>query len=105
MWDTQTTRYGVRYAGNQADVVQQAAKACKKYGIQLALYYSLWDRNCPFYQDDEAYTAYMLRQLEELMEKWSSFGSMAAGISRAHGGGSTKYTIWLSGCSPGARWV
>ena len=90
MWDTQTTRYGVRYAGNQADVVRQAAKACKKYGIQLALYYSLWDRNCPFYQDDEAYTAYMLRQLEELMD--GRYGEVVE--------------LWLDGGwdKPCARW-
>ena len=68
MWDTNTTDYCVNNSSNPTDVVKAAAEACKKYGIKLALYYSLWDRNCKFYNDHEKYTEYMMTQLTELLD-------------------------------------
>lgn len=68
LWDTDTTTYSVKYSPNKTDVVAAAAKACEKYGIQLGLYYSLWDRHEPCYKDDRAYTDYMKTQLTELLD-------------------------------------
>lgn len=70
MWDTDTTRYSVKFSPNPTDVVAEVAKACKEYGIQMALYYSLWDRHEPSYTEnfDKGYIPYMLKQLEELMD-------------------------------------
>ncbi len=68
MWDTQTTDYSVKNSSNTIDVVKAAAEACKKYGLHLALYYSLWDRNCKVYRDDEKYVDFMLAQLSELLD-------------------------------------
>lgn len=45
LWDTKYTEYCVRNSGNKTDVIKEVAKACKKYGIKLGLYYSLWDRS------------------------------------------------------------
>lgn len=70
MWETDTTRYSVKYSGNPVDVVAETAKACRRYGIKLGLYYSLWDRSAEEYREDfdHRYLPYMLRQLHELMD-------------------------------------
>ena len=51
-------------------VVAAVAAACKKYGLALGLYYSLWDRSEPSYTRDFAgeYIPYMQAQLTELMD-------------------------------------
>lgn len=70
MWDTKYTDYCVKNSGNPTDVVAEVEKACKKYGIKLGLYYSLWDRKEPSYKENfmDGYVPYMLNQLEELMD-------------------------------------
>ena len=70
LWETDTTQYSVKYSGNPTDVVAQVAAACKKYGIKLGLYYSLWDRSADEYKNDfeNRYVPYMLKQLTELMD-------------------------------------
>lgn len=70
LWDTKYTDYCVRNSGNNTDVVKAVSDACKKYGIKLGLYYSLWDRSEKTYTDDfdNGYIKYMLNQLEELMD-------------------------------------
>ena len=69
LWDSKYTEYDVASSGNHTDVVEAVAKACKKYGIGLGLYYSLWDRHEPCYQDEDkkVYIQYMKNQLQELM--------------------------------------
>lgn len=67
LWNSQYTEYSVEHSSNKTDVVKAVAEACKKYGIQLGLYYSLWDCNASCYSDDVAYTVYMKNQLTELM--------------------------------------
>lgn len=68
LWDTEYTDYCVKNSGNKTDVVMAVSEACKKYGIKLGLYYSLWDRSEPRYKTDfSAYIDYMLGQLSELM--------------------------------------
>lgn len=67
LWDTDTTDYCVNKSPNKTDVVAEVAKACKKYGVKLALYYSLWDRHEKCYRNSEKYTQYMEKQLSELL--------------------------------------
>lgn len=71
LWDSQYTDYDVASSGNRTNVVEAVAKACKKHGIGLGLYYSLWDRKVnPDVKDpsqDAAYNDYMLKQLDELI--------------------------------------
>ena len=71
LWDSKYTDYDVANSGNKTNVVEIVAKECKKQGIQLGLYYSLWDRK----QDDvgnpnldAVYNEYMINQLNELMD-------------------------------------
>lgn len=72
LWDSKYTDYDVANSGNKTNVVEAVAKACRKYGIELGLYYSLWDRkvngNVKDTAQDVAYNTYMIRQLEELMD-------------------------------------
>lgn len=71
LWDSQYTDYDVASSGNPTNVVEEVAKACKKHGIGLGLYYSLWDRkvngDVADRKQDTAYNTYMINQLEELI--------------------------------------
>lgn len=72
LWDSKYTDYDVANSGNKTNVVEAVAKACKKYGIGLGLYYSLWDRkvnaDVKDQSKDAAYNDYMIKQLNELMD-------------------------------------
>lgn len=72
LWDSAHTTYDVACSPVKTDVVAEVAKACKKYGMELGLYYSLWDRNNPSHQnqDPHVYQDYMFKQLEELMTSY-----------------------------------
>ncbi len=70
LWDSKYTEYDVAASPVKTDIVAEVAKACKKYGIKLGLYYSLWDRNAPSYKDEIAYKNYMKNQLDELMTNY-----------------------------------
>ncbi|HVY75315.1 MAG TPA: alpha-L-fucosidase [Puia sp.] len=71
LWDSKYTTYDVGSSGNKTNVVEAVARACKKYGIGLGLYYSLWDRhqNADLADTslDEAYNQYIVGQLRELI--------------------------------------
>ncbi len=68
LWDTKYTDYCVKNSPNKTDVVLETAKACKKYGIKLGLYYSLWDRHEKCYKNHKKYVEYMCNQLTELLD-------------------------------------
>jgi alpha-L-fucosidase len=72
LWDSKYTDYDVASSGNTTNVVEAVAKECKRQGIRLGLYYSLWDRKQNADVDNELldadYNKYMIRQLNELMD-------------------------------------
>lgn len=72
LWDSQYTDYDVASSPVKTDVVGAVAKACKKYGLEFAIYYSLWDRHEPSYRDKdpEKYVDYMCNQLTELLTQY-----------------------------------
>jgi alpha-L-fucosidase len=70
LWDSRYTDYDVGSSPVKTDVVKEVAKACKKYGIKLGLYYSLWDRHESSYQDTKEYLKYMKNQLTELLTNY-----------------------------------
>lgn len=72
LWDSKYTTYDIGSALFKKDIVGEVAKACKKYGLAFAVYYSLWDRHEPSYKDKnpEVYVNYMLNQLTELFTKY-----------------------------------
>ena len=72
LWDSKYTEYDVANSGNTTNVVEAIAKECKAQGIDLGLYYSLWDRkeNADTKNPDldNAYNKYMINQLNELID-------------------------------------
>lgn len=74
LWDSKYTDYDVASSPVKTDVVKAVADACKKYGIQFAVYYSLWDRHEPSYKDKDPqkYINYMLNQLTELFTNYGN---------------------------------
>ena len=82
LWDSKYTEYDVANSSNPTDVVASLAKSCKKYGIQMGVYYSLWDRNWgngvmrpanpPKMNREQAaqYVEYMKNQLTELLSNY-----------------------------------
>ena len=70
LWDSKFTEYDVASSPVKTDVVAEVAKACKKYGVKLGLYYSLWDAHEPTFRDKEKYNLYMKNQLTELMTNY-----------------------------------
>lgn len=67
LWPSRHTEYGVRNSPGRPDVVGRFVDSCRRAGIRPALYYSLWDRNCPCYDDDDAYAGFMTAQITELL--------------------------------------
>lgn len=78
LWDSKYTTYDVASSPVKTDVVKAVSDACKKYGIQFAVYYSLWDRNEPSYKDKDPqkYIDYMLKQLTELFTNYGNIGEL-----------------------------
>lgn len=74
LWDSRYTTYDVASSPVTTDVVAAVAKACKKYGIALGLYYSLWDRHEPAHNntDPQVYVTYMKNQLTELLTQYGN---------------------------------
>jgi alpha-L-fucosidase len=72
LWDSQFTNYSVASGGVKTDVVKAVSDACRKYGLQFAVYYSLWDRHEPTYldKDPQKYVGFMLNQLTELLTNY-----------------------------------
>lgn len=72
LWDSKYTDYDVASSPVKTDVVAEVSKACKKYGLEFAIYYSLWDRHDPSYRDKDfgKYINYMKNQLTELLTNY-----------------------------------
>ncbi len=70
LWDSKYTDYDVASSSNKTNVVEEVAMACKKYGIGIGIYYSLWDRhqnaNVNDSSLDKDYNEYMINQIKEL---------------------------------------
>lgn len=74
LWNSKYTDYDVASSPVTTDVVKAVADACKKYGIKFAVYYSLWDRHEPSFNDKnpQLYIDYMLNQLTELFTNYGN---------------------------------
>lgn len=71
LWDSALTDYDVGSSPVKTDIVAEVARACQKYGVQLGLYYSLWDAHEPSQKNDmPRYVAYMKGQLTELLTRY-----------------------------------
>jgi len=81
LWDSPHTKYDVGSSPVKTDVVKAMAASCKKHGLKLGLYYSLWDRNWSngimrgykpklTQKQSEDYVDYMEKQLTELLTNY-----------------------------------
>jgi alpha-L-fucosidase len=70
LWPSKHTEYSVKNSTCGKDVVALYVEAFRKAGLKTGLYYSLWDRNYPAYDDDAAYAAYMKDQMTELLTNY-----------------------------------
>ncbi len=96
LWDSKYTDYDVASSGNKTNVIEAVARECKKQGMKLGLYYSLWDRkvnaDVDNVESDREYNTYMLKQLDELMDITEKYTKIVE--------------FWFDGSwvKPGYRW-
>ncbi len=78
LWDSKYTDYDVASSPVKTDVVKAVSDACKKYGLEFAIYYSLWDRKESVYKDKDPqkYVDYMKNQLTELFTSYGQIGEL-----------------------------
>jgi alpha-L-fucosidase len=73
-WPTKGTDYHSCAAGvrNKVDVVGAVAAACRRHGVEMGMYYSLWDRHEASYKDADKHTyiEWMKGQLGELLTNY-----------------------------------
>lgn len=74
LWDSKFTDYDVASTKVKTDIVASVSKACKKYGLEFALYYSLWDRHETTFRDKDPqkYVEFMKNQLTELFTNYGT---------------------------------
>lgn len=72
-------------------MIEAVARECKRQGMKLGLYYSLWDRKVNV-ESDRKYNTYMLKQLDELMDITEKYTKIVE--------------FWFDGSwvKPGYRW-
>lgn len=72
LWDSKYTDFDVASSPVKTDVVKAVSDACRKYGLDFAIYYSLWDRHEPTYKldDQSKYIDFMCNQLTELLTNY-----------------------------------
>jgi alpha-L-fucosidase len=76
LWPSRFTDYSVKNAGVKTDIVAAFVEACRRAGIRPGLYYSLWDRHFPRYEDDRAYAQHMANQVRELLSDYGDIVEM-----------------------------
>jgi len=78
LWNSALTDYDVGSSSVPTDVVAEVARACRRLGLGLGLYYSLWDRHEPTHQlkDPAAYVEFMKGQLTELLTRYGPIAEL-----------------------------
>jgi alpha-L-fucosidase len=76
LWPSQFTDYSVKSSPLGRDIVSEFVESCRREGIKPGLYYSLWDRHAPFYDNDAAYADYMRNQISELLAGYGEIAEM-----------------------------
>lgn len=80
LWDSEYTDYDIAHpqVRHQVDIVRAVSDACRKEGIAFSIYYSLWDRHEPLYQDPDPrkYIDFMKKQLGELMTRYGTVAEL-----------------------------
>lgn len=66
---TQSAYDGPKNRDGKTDLIMEVRKACDKYGLQMGLYLSPWDRNYADYGKPE-YVDYYYKQLEQILTRY-----------------------------------
>jgi alpha-L-fucosidase len=70
-WPSEYSNYTVAQTPYEKDILAQLVDSAGKYGLQVGFSYSLWDSHMKKnITEDEAYTAFIINQLEELMASY-----------------------------------
>jgi len=70
LWPSRHGTYGVQNSPFRGDVLERLAESCRRHGLGLGLYYSLWDRALDRDGNDEAYLPALFGQVEELLTQY-----------------------------------
>ncbi len=83
LWDSKFTDYDIMSTPYKKDIVKDLAVACKKYGVDFGVYYSIADWHHPDYatryggdprpvnsSDMSKYVTYMKNQLKEIIDNY-----------------------------------
>lgn len=89
LWPSPLTPYSIRntpYKNGEGNIVGDLEKACRKYGLELGIYLSPWDRNSRVYATPD-YVKYYHAQLRDLL---SNYGKVVE--------------VWFDGANGGDGW-
>jgi len=78
LWPSAHTDHSVKsspWRNGRGDVVRSFVDSCVKFGLGYGFYLSPWDRHEPRYGDSDAYNAYYLAQLRELLTQYGQGAS------------------------------
>ena len=73
LWPSRYTAHSVAgspWRAGQGDVLRDLSYAAAAEGVKLGVYLSPWDRHEPTYGDEEAYNAFYMGQLRELLTQY-----------------------------------
>jgi alpha-L-fucosidase len=70
LWPSKYSSYTVGQSPLKTDIVKAFVDAFRARGLKIGFYYSLWDRNAPFYANDKQYAQYMRDQVTELLQQY-----------------------------------
>jgi alpha-L-fucosidase len=76
LWPSNFTEYCVKNSPGKPDIMAQYVEAFRKAGLKTGIYYSLWDRNYPYYNNDDVYAEYMRNQITELLTNYGEIISI-----------------------------
>lgn len=79
LWPTETTRHSVKYSSwmdGRGDVVGMLRASCDKYGLNMGVYVSPWDRNATCYGTGKAYDDFFVAQLTELLTHYGTISEV-----------------------------
>ncbi|MFS0725482.1 alpha-L-fucosidase [Paenibacillus sp. 1P07SE] len=90
LWPSRYTQHTVAsspFRDGKGDLVKEVADACREAGLKFGIYLSPWDRHEPSYGDSDAYNAFFVNQLTELL---TGYGEL--------------FTVWFDGaCGEGSN--
>ena len=75
LWPSSLTEFSVKnskWKDGNGDMLKDLSESCNKYGLDLGVYLSPWDRNNPVYGTGEAYNEYFASQLRDILTNYGT---------------------------------